>query len=163
MDQRMDMEARVEQSDHEALRLWLRLLTCTNLIESHVRARLRLRFDTTLPRFDLAAQLARAPDGLKMGEVSRRLMVTGGNVTGLVDQLEAEGLVERFDDPDDRRAIRIRLTRAGSRWFTAMASEHEEWIAALFGELTASERATLYRLLARVKAAAINSEMANPV
>jgi DNA-binding MarR family transcriptional regulator len=157
----MDMEARVEQGDHEALRLWLRMLTCTNLIESHVRARLRLRFDTTLPRFDLAAQLARTTDGLKMGEVSRRLMVTGGNVTGLVDQLEAEGMVERFDDPQDRRAIRIRLTDAGSAWFDAMASEHEQWIINLFSELSAGERATLYRLLARVKLAATNSEV-NP-
>jgi DNA-binding MarR family transcriptional regulator len=159
----MDMEARVAQNDHEALRLWLRLLTCTNLIESHVRARLRIRFDTTLPRFDLAAQLSRVSEGMKMGEVSRRLMVTSGNVTGLVDQLEAEGLVERFDDPDDRRAIRIRLTRAGSQWFDAMAAEHEKWIVDLFGELTAQERATLFKLLARVKSAALNSELSQAV
>jgi DNA-binding MarR family transcriptional regulator len=159
----MDMEARVEKSDHEALRLWLRLLTCTNLIEAHVRTKLRARFDTTLPRFDLAAQLARAPDGLKMGEISRRLMVTGGNVTGLVDQLVTEGVVERFDDPDDRRAIRIRLTRSGAQWFASMASEHEAWIVDLFGELSAAERSTLYRLLARVKTAALHGEMAHPL
>jgi DNA-binding MarR family transcriptional regulator len=156
----MDMEARAAQNDHEALRLWLRMLTCTNLIESHVRARLRTRFDTTLPRFDLAAQLARMPEGLKMGEVSRRLMVTSGNVTGLVDQLESEGLVERFDDPEDRRAVRIRLTRAGAQWFRAMAVEHEKWIVGLFGELTVQERASLFRLLARVKEVVSNNEIA---
>jgi DNA-binding MarR family transcriptional regulator len=159
----MDMEAGAAHDDHEALRLWLRLLTCTNLIEAHVRARLRMRFDTTLPRFDLAAQLSRAPQGLKMGEVSRRLMVTSGNVTGLVDQLEAEGLVERFDDPDDRRAIRIRLTRAGAQWFSAMAVEHEQWIIGLFEALSPNERATLFRLLARVKSAALKSELSQPV
>ena len=96
--------------DHRALRIWLRLLTCTQLIERAVRSRLRERFGTTLPRFDLMAQLERHPEGLKMNELSRLLMVTGGNVTAIVDQLEKEGLVERLDEPADRRAFRVRLT-----------------------------------------------------
>jgi DNA-binding MarR family transcriptional regulator len=87
----MDMEARAHSDHHDALRLWLRLLTCTQLVEKQVRSQLRERFDTTLPRFDLMAQLERAPEGLKMNELSRRMMVTGGNVTGITDQLVAEG------------------------------------------------------------------------
>src|SRR5256886_15286810 len=117
---RTDREAIARSDDHGELRIWLRLLTCTQLIEKQVRARLRSRFATTLPRFDLMAQLERHREGLKMNELSRLLMVTGGNVTGIVDQLESEGLVERLDEPADRRAFRIRLTRAGERSFGAM-------------------------------------------
>ena len=119
----MDMEARAHSEHPEALRLWLRLLTCTQLVEKQVRSQLRERFDTTLPRFDLMAQLERAPDGLKMNELSRRMMVTGGNVTGITDQLVAEGLVDRVDVEGDRRAYRVRLTpraaNCSTRWPTS--------------------------------------------
>jgi DNA-binding MarR family transcriptional regulator len=113
----MDMEAQGNSEHPEALRLWLRLLTCTQLVEKQVRNHLREQFDTTLPRFDLMAQLQRNPDGLKMNELSRRMMVTGGNVTGITDQLVAEGLVERLEVDGDRRAYRVRLTaqRASGR------------------------------------------------
>lgn len=151
----MDMEARLgdaEQSEHpEALRLWLRLLTCTQLIEKQVRSQLRERFDTTLPRFDLMAQLERSPEGLKMNELSRRMMVTGGNITGITDQLVKEGLVERLEVESDRRAFRVRLTPAGLASFKAMAREHEQWIVEAFKPLNARDMATLHRLLGKVK------------
>lgn len=111
-----------------ALRLWLRLLTCTQLVEKQVRTALREQFDTTLPRFDLMAQLERAPDGLRMNELSRRMMVTGGNVTGITDQLVAEGLVRRIDVEGDRRAYRVCLTPKGREAFEHMARAHEDWI-----------------------------------
>jgi DNA-binding MarR family transcriptional regulator len=145
----------VRSDDHRALRLWLRLLTCTQLIERRVRSRLRERFATTLPRFDLMAQLARHPEGLKMNELSRLLMVTGGNVTGIVDQLEGEGLVARVDEPADRRAFRIHLTKAGERSFTDMARAHEEWIVELLAGMTKREQDELLKLLAKVKQHAV--------
>ncbi len=152
----MDLEARMHgttPSEHpEALRLWLRLLTCTQLIEKQVRSGLREQFDTTLPRFDLMAQLERAPDGLKMNELSRRMMVTGGNVTGITDQLVAEGLVERVDVAGDRRAYRVRLTPKGRTQFNDMAHEHEGWIVDALGGLNDKDIATLHRLLGKVKA-----------
>ena len=117
----LDLEARAHSEHAHELRLWLRLLTCSQLIEKRVRAGLREHFDTTLPRFDLMAQLERHPDGLKMKELSHRLMVTGGNVTGITDQLVAEGLVERTGVEGDRRAFRVRLTERGRRAFTQMA------------------------------------------
>ena len=147
----MDMEARAHSEHPEALRLWLRLLTCTQLVEKEVRARLRERFETTLPRFDLLAQLERAPEGLKMNELSRRLMVTGGNVTGITDQLVTEGLVDRVAVEGDRRAFRIRLTPKGRKVFHAMAQEHEDWIVQAFASLSAREIATLHKLLGKVK------------
>ena len=113
----MDMEARGHSEHPEALRLWLRMLTCTQLVEKQVRTQLREQFDTTLPRFDLMAQLERSPEGLKMNELSRRMMVTGGNVTGITDQLVTEGLVERVDVEGDRRAYRVRLTTRGRKLF----------------------------------------------
>ena len=113
----MDMEARAHSEHPEALRLWLRMLTCTQLVEKQVRSRLREQFDTTLPRFDLMAQLERSPEGLKMNELSRRMMVTGGNITGITDQLVGEGLVERVPVPGDRRAYRVRLTPRGRKQF----------------------------------------------
>ncbi len=148
-----DHETRVDDGDHMALRLWLRLLSCTNRIEAPLRSRLRERFGGSLPRFDLMAQLDRHPDGLKMRELSERLMVTGGNVTGLTDRLVAEGLVERRDDPDDRRACTVRLTREGRRQFRFMAREHERWVATLFDGLDASAQAELFRLLGLLKRA----------
>src|SRR5213076_3348246 len=105
---RTDRETIARSDDHRALRIWLRLLTCTQMIEKQVRGRLREQFATTLPRFDLMAQLERHPEGLKMNALSRLLIVTGGNVTAIVDQLESEGLVERLEEPADRRAFRIR-------------------------------------------------------
>lgn len=150
---RRDRETAARADDHRALRLWLRLVTCTQLLERRVRARLRERFDTTLPRFDLMSQLWRYPEGLKMNELSRHLMVTGGNVTGIVDPLEKDGLVERADDPADRRAFRVRLTRSGKKAFAEMARAHEEWIVALLSGLGRREHDELLRLLARMKQA----------
>ena len=128
------------------------MLTCTQLIETRVRAGLREQFDTTLPRFDLMAQLERAPEGLKMNELSRRMMVTGGNVTAITDQLVSEGLVQRCDVAGDRRAYRVQLTPAGRAQFAAMAQQHEAWIVDAFAALSEKEVATLHRLLGRVKA-----------
>jgi DNA-binding MarR family transcriptional regulator len=150
---RVDAEARIPEGDHVSLRLWLRLLTCTATIERQVRERLRDRFDITLPRFDMMAQLDRTPKGLKMSELSRRLMVTGGNVTGLTDQLVAEGLVVRRGIPGDRRAYNVRLTPKGKRQFDAMAVEHEGWIIDLLGEIPADEREALYESLGHLKSA----------
>jgi DNA-binding MarR family transcriptional regulator len=147
----MDIEARAHSEHPEALRLWLRLLTCTQIVEKQVRGLLRERFDTTLPRFDLMAQLERAEGGLKMNELSRRMMVTGGNVTGITDQLVSEGLVERIDVEGDRRAYRVRLTPRGRKLFHDMARQHEDWIVEAFAGLTDKDVATLHRLLGKVK------------
>jgi DNA-binding MarR family transcriptional regulator len=132
----MDMEARAHSEHPDALRLWLRLLTCTQLVEKQVRSQLRERFDTTLPRFDLMAQLERAPEGLKMNEVSRRMMVTGGNVTGITDQLVAEGLVDRVDVAGDRRAYRVCLTPKVRNLFNVMASHNEQLIVEAFSNMS---------------------------
>ena len=148
--------------DHDALRLWLRLLACTTLIEGRVRAGLRERFATTLPRFDLMAQLERNSEGLKMGELSRRLMVTGGNVTGITTALVAEGLVERRAIPGDRRAQLVRLTAAGKRAFDAMAVEHERWVKDMVGGLTAADRERLRALLGKLKTT-IQGQDPNPM
>ncbi len=147
----MDAETRLMRDDHGAIRLWLRMLATNRLVETRTRRLLQERYATTLPRFDLMAQLERAPKGLKMGELSKRMMVTGGNVTGITDLLEKEGLVERVPDPGDRRAIMVKLTAAGRRSFTAMAAEHERWIVDSFGELSRREMATMAALLARLK------------
>jgi DNA-binding MarR family transcriptional regulator len=148
---RADLESRVHDDHHESLRLWLRLLTCTSMIEQRIRTRLRGAFATTLPRFDLMAQLERSPEGLTMGELSRRLMVSGGNVTGITDQLAGDGLVERRAIAGDRRAYSVRLTSRGKRAFDAMAAAHERWVVELLGGLDGAERRRLYALLDRVK------------
>ena len=151
----MDLEARLHgaapSEHHEALRLWLRMLTCTQLIEKQVRSQLRAQFDTTLPRFDLMAQLERAPEGMKMKDLSRRMMVTSGNITGITDQLVAEGLVERMEVQGDRRAYRVRLTTQGRTQFIEMAHQHEQWIVDAFSSLSERDVTTLHRLLGKVK------------
>lgn len=148
----VDFESRASHADHAALRLWLRLFTCSLMVERRIRARLREHFDITLARFDYLAQLERSPKGLRMQELSRRLMVTDGNVTGLTHQLVAEGLVERRRVNGDRRVQVIRLTAKGRKIFNAIAVEHERWVIGLFSGLKADQRHRLHALLARLKA-----------
>ncbi len=136
---------------HDDLRLWLRLFSSTNLIASELRSRLQTRFRTSLARFDLMAQLERAPDGLTMSAVSKRLLVTNAAVTGVVEALVKEGCIARADDSGDRRRSIIHLTAAGRARFLAMAKEHEGWVTELFGKMPEAERASLYRLLGALK------------
>jgi DNA-binding MarR family transcriptional regulator len=147
----LDLETRAKKGDHQALRLWLRLLSCTVRIENKIRLCLRREFGTTLPRFDLMAQLERSAGGLRMSELSQRLMVSGGNVTGITDQLEREGLVARTACPDDRRAFTVKLTDTGLKRFREMAARHELWIIELLGGLSRDEKETMIRELWKVK------------
>jgi len=141
--------------DHaDELRLWLRLLTCTTLIEGEVRSRLRARFDVTLPRFDLMAQLDKAPDGMTLSDVSKRMMVSNGNVTGLVERLVESGHLDRRTSDSDRRMQVIRLTKIGRAEFRKMAAEHETWIADIFSDLSPKDVRELMRLLAKTKGSA---------
>jgi DNA-binding MarR family transcriptional regulator len=133
----VDAETRVHDDHHVSLR---------------IRQNLQARFDTTLPRFDLMAQLERAPEGLKMSELSQRMMVTGGNVTGITDGLEKEGLVVREVDATDRRVFRVKLTAEGQRQFQRMATEHEQWVVDLFGGLSQKQKKQLVDLLGELKA-----------
>jgi len=155
----LDSETKAVELPHDhgnELRLWLRLLTCTSLIESEVRARLRQGFDVTLPRFDLMAQLDKVPEGMTLSEVSKRMMVSNGNVTGLVERLVESGHLDRRTSDTDGRVQVIRLTKAGRAEFRKMAAEHETWIAGMFSDLNPKEIRELMRLLARTKASAKN-------
>ncbi len=150
-----DRESAVARGDKLELRVWLRLLTCTSLIERHVRAGLREAFDVTLPRFDVLAQLDRAPDGLSMGELSSRLMVSNGNVTGLVDRLVDDGQVVRVPEARDRRQSRVKITPAGKRAFDAMTPQHERWIDDLFAGVSRQDMAEMLELLGKLKKSVI--------
>jgi len=148
----IDRETLMAEVAHkDELRLWLRLLTCTTMIETTIRSRLREQFGVTLPRFDLMAQLQKIPAGLTLGELSRRLMVTNGNVTGLVERLVVAGEVERAPHPTDGRATTVRLTSAGRASFAIMARAHEGWVAALFADVPPADRAVLMEVLGRLK------------
>ena len=153
----LDAETKVAERPHDhkdELRLWLRLFTCKQVIEGEVRRRLRDSFDVTLPRFDLMAQLDKAPDGMTLSDVSKRMMVSNGNVTGLVDRLVEQGLITRRPSPKDRRAQLVSLTAEGRRFFRAMARANGDWIADLLADLSSEEIETLMRLLAKTKASA---------
>lgn len=119
----------------QELRVWLRLLSTTKLISQEIRRRLRTEFGATLPQFDLLAQLDREPEGLRLGEISKRTMVTNGNITGLVERLEADGLVTRETPGDDRRVTVARLTDAGRRTFSEMAAVHERWVREIMADV----------------------------
>lgn len=150
-DGAIGLEARVERDTHLSLKLWLRLLACSTQVEIEVRNRLRARFGISLARFDYLAQLHRQPEGLRMSTLSRYLMVSGGNVTALTDELEREGMVVREDDPDDRRSYRLRMTSAGRKAFERIAREHEQWIIELFAGLESGHKQQLYELLGRLR------------
>jgi DNA-binding MarR family transcriptional regulator len=139
--------------DHESdIRLWLRLLTCTTMIEGEIRRRLREQFDVTLPRFDLMAQLDKAPEGMTLGEVSKRMMVSNGNVTHVVEKLVSSGHIDRRPAPHDRRVQIISLTPAGQAEFRAMAKVHQDWVAGMFAGLSDKDEGALMELLAKTKA-----------
>lgn len=151
----LDRETKAAErpGDHkDELRLWLRMLTCTTLIETEIRNRLRDAFKTTLPRFDLMAQLDKSVAGMTVGEVSQRLMVSNGNVTAVVAGLLADGLVDKRPAAQDRRVQVLTLTPQGRRVFKAMAEQHEDWVADLFADLGTEDRAQLFRLLGQTKA-----------
>ena len=150
----IDAETKVAEApaDHRAeLRLWLRLLTCTTLIETTIRRKLQTAFDFTLPRFDLLAQLDKAADGLVLVEGSKRLMGSAGNVTAIVDRLIANGHITRTPAPHDRRVQIIRMTPEGRTAFQAMARQHGDWIGAMFDDLSAKDMEALMGLLAKLK------------
>ena len=156
----VDAESKVSErpQDHRTeLRLWLRLLASSNLIESEVRQRLREHFNTTLPRFDFLAQLERVEDGLLLGELSRRMMVSNGNVTGLAERLAQQGLIERNTLEADRRAVRVRLTAKGRQVFGEMAAAHAEWIAELFVDLGEDEQKALWSRLGKLKTSVLSA------
>ncbi len=153
----LDAETKVSERPHDhktELRLWLRLLTCTTLIEGEVRRRLREHFDVTLPRFDLLAQLDRAPNGMTLGELSQRMMVTNGNITGLVDRLAEHGLVKRRPSARDRRVQYVGLTAQGRKFFRTMARANADWVGELFAELSSDDIEGLMRVLAKTKISA---------
>lgn len=147
----LDLESRLTNDHHQSLKLWLRMLSCTTKIETEIRSRLRTEFGITLPRFDLMAQLERHPEGLRMGELSKRMMVTGGNITGITDQLEQENLVVRVPDPKDGRAFSVKLTTAGRKAFAQMAEVHESWVAELLQEISQEDKGQLIELLSQMK------------
>ncbi|CAN5515053.1 MarR family transcriptional regulator [soil metagenome] len=149
--QELGHEARAGKGDHAVLKLWLRLLASTTQIETEIRTRLRESFGISLARFDYMAQLYRFDEGLKMRALSRYLMVTGGNVTGLTDELERDGMVMRESSPDDRRSWIVRLTPQGRSAFAAMADEHEKWLLELFAGLDAKTVQQLYTHLGALR------------
>jgi DNA-binding MarR family transcriptional regulator len=136
----------------QRLRLWIRLLRASRAIEGQLRERLRVEYGMTLPRFDVMAALARKPEGMTMTELSRFLMVSNGNVTGIIDRLVAEGLVVRMADKTDRRATFVRLTREGAQQFEIIAKVHEVWVDELLAGLSSEDAESMMELLCTLAA-----------
>jgi DNA-binding MarR family transcriptional regulator len=130
---------RTDADSKARLRLWIRLLRASRLIESVARERLKSQFNATLPRFDVMAALFRQPEGMLMSEISRFLMVSNGNVTGIVDRLVSDGVVVRSQRNGDRRTSFISLTRKGRSVFAEMAAAHEKWVDELLGGISARD------------------------
>ncbi len=137
----------ISKDGKERLRLWIRLLRASRTIEAELRDRLKRDFDTTLPRFDVMAALFRAPDGMLMSDLSRFLLVSNGNVTGIVDRLVSEGLVTRARRNGDRRTSMVRLTDAGNDAFFKIASAHQGWIDELLGNVSEDDTRRLATML----------------
>jgi DNA-binding MarR family transcriptional regulator len=134
-----------------SLRLWLRLLSCTLIVEKRIRQRLKDEFGTTLPRFDVMSALNRSADGLTMSQLSQQIMVSNGNVTGVVSRLIEDGLVLGKTLASDRRVMRVTLTRKGREQFQRMAAVHERWIDQTFSDLSDCEIAELMDRLAAMR------------
>ncbi len=131
-----DLEGRLSPTSCQHLRTWLRYLSCGRLIENEIRSRLRREFNTTLPRYEVMAQLEQFPHGIKMSDLSRHMMVTNGNITGIADQLIKDGLVQRIKLPSDRRSSILKLTKKGLQQLHAISAAHNEWVCDVFGKLS---------------------------
>ena len=147
----LDAEFRGTGEDHQPLRLWLRLLTCTNLIETKLRNHLRLEFGCTLPRFDMLAQLESHPQGLSMGELSQLMMVSAGNVTGISNQLEKEGLVARQVSSKDRRSFSLSLTPQGKEQIAKMMQSYQSCLSAIFTQISEEGTDSAIAMLGQLK------------
>ncbi len=146
-----NMKTADSQSSKARLRLWLRLLKAQRRVEAELRERLRTEFGSTLPRFDVLSALYRSQNGLRMSELSDELMVSNGNVTGIVDRLVDDGTVVRVPVDSDRRAMRVRLTDKGTAYFQELATVHEGWVSdlfAMFGKDQAEDLATALHAIA---------------
>ena len=137
----------VEERGHLELRLWLRMINCSMKMESLLSQRLRKEFKISMARFDVMSRLERFPEGLTMSELSRRLIVSNGAITGLVDKLVQGDMVTRQEDPRDRRSTIVRLTRKGRDGFLRMARRHEEWVVSILGELSVAAQSELMQNL----------------
>ncbi len=154
---RDDYESGVGASDRMELRVWLRLITCFNLLDGAVRQSLHQNHGTTLPRFDVLAQLYRTSAPMSMSELSRRLMVTNANITGLISRLAREELVDRKPSSLDRRRQMVELTAEGRRLFEAMAEDHRIWLSDMTAGLDGDEMNALFGLLGRLKESILHS------
>ena len=143
----MDALVPLGAGNKERLRLWIRLLRAARIVEGDLRERLKREFDTTLPRFDVMSALNREPEGMLMSDLSRFLLVSNGNVTGIVDRLVADGFVVRSNREGDRRTSIVRLTTAGAQRFAAVAAAHEQWIDELLGEVSEEDARRLSSML----------------
>ncbi|RIY03469.1 MarR family transcriptional regulator [Aureimonas flava] len=153
----IDAETKIDDAlgdEHDQLRLWLRLYSVSRLIENEVRRRLLQEFDTTFPRFDILSQIERAPDGLNLGELSQRLMVSPGNITAVIKRLVEDGLIRREQNPKDRRESFIHMTPVGRATFARMAEANEGWIRSLTAGLDAGETRQMLGLLRKMKGSA---------
>ena len=143
-------ESSVEHSK-ESLRTWLRMLSCETVIEQQLRSLLRKNFSVTLPQFDVLSELERAGDPLTMSQLSKELMVSNGNVTGVIDRLEKTGFARRVRAEHDRRIQFIELTTKGRKEFDKMAAQHERWLADLLSDLSLTEMSKLQELLLKTR------------
>jgi len=152
--------AKLEQTSSRkmALRIWLRVLTSSQLIEKRVRGRFRAEFDTTLPRFDVMAALARVPQGQTMGDISRWLLVSSGNITGIISRLEADGLVTRTRDAHDHRTYTVKLSRTGRQAFERLSRAHEKWVRNMLAGMSRTEMVALDGLLKKLKVSLAQEE-----
>ncbi len=137
--------------EKEGLRLWLRIVSCSQMVEQEIRILLRDKFDTTLPRFELLSALDRVPDGLNMGELSSWLMVTKGNVTGIAERLSEDGFIKRNPTPTDRRSFCVTLTPKGKKIYKEMEEQYEILLDKLFSGVSLDDSDMFTGVLAKVK------------
>jgi DNA-binding MarR family transcriptional regulator len=138
------------------VRLWLRLLGCSTVVEKRVRSRLA-KLGATLPRFDVMAALERHPEGMTMSQLSRLLLVSNGNVTGLVQSLAKDGLVGIAPSSSDGRSTIVSLTASGKQHFNKLAEAHHDWIDEMFAGLDEEHNRQLFDLLGVLRASIVKA------
>ena len=134
--------------EERALLLWIALARCYRTFARAVAARIA-EYGLTTPQFGILEALHHLGP-LSLGDLADKLLVTGGNVTFVIDRLEEQGLVERVRSTEDRRVVKAQLTEEGRRVIAGVFPQHARAIAELARQLKPEEQEELRRLLKRL-------------
>ena len=136
-------------------RTWLSLVRCFSSIERVLMQHFADEYNSSLPRYDVLTALALSPGGLTMGELASMLMVTKGNITGVVRRLKTDGLVRKVTSKVDRRVQSVTISAKGKRLWDKMHADYDRIISEILSGQSNKDLRALARFLEQTRVAVL--------